>query len=87
MNQPSLSTQILSSVGAVLILVAYIGHQAKWMSSDKPAYNILNTVGAAILAYVAMRPLQVGFVALEGTWTLVSIVALYKTVSRRQLVT
>jgi hypothetical protein len=85
MNQPSLSIQILSSIGAVLILIAYIGHQLKWswMSSDKPLYNLLNTIGAAILAYVAFKPLQVGFVVLEGTWTIISIYALYKTLSRR----
>jgi hypothetical protein len=83
MNQPSFEIQILSSIGAVLILIAYIGHQMKWMDSEKPTYNLLNTVGAAILAYVAMRPLQVGFVVLEGTWTVISIYALYRTLSRR----
>jgi hypothetical protein len=85
MNQPSLLTQVLSSIGAIVILVAYIGHQMKWgwMDSDKPVYNLLNAVGAAILAYVALRPLQVGFVVLEGTWTLISIYALYRTLTRR----
>ena len=85
MNQPSLLTQVLSSIGAIVILVAYIGHQMKWswMDSDKPTYNLLNAVGAAILAYVALRPLQVGFVVLEGTWTLISIYALYRTLTRR----
>jgi hypothetical protein len=73
----------MSSVGALLILIAYIGHQMKWMDSEKPLYNVLNTFGAAILAYVAFEPLQVGFVVLEGTWTVVSIYALYKTLSRR----
>lgn len=83
MTQPPLYIQVLSSIGAVLILIAYIGHQMKWMSSDRPLYNLLNTFGAAILAYVAFEPLQVGFVVLEGTWTVVSIYALYKTLSRR----
>jgi predicted ABC-type exoprotein transport system permease subunit len=85
MDQPSALTQVLSSVGAVLILLAYIGHQMKWkwMDSGRLTYNLLNTVGAAILAYIALRPLQVGFVVLEGTWTLVSIYALYKTLTRR----
>jgi hypothetical protein len=83
MNQPSFETQVLSSIGALVILIAYIGHQMKWMDSERASYNLLNTVGGAILAYVAIRPLQVGFVVLEGTWTVISLYALYRTLSRR----
>jgi hypothetical protein len=85
MNKPSLVTQVMSSIGALLILIAYIGHQMKWMDSEKPLYNVLNTFGAAILAYVAFEPLQVGFVILEGTWTLVSVYALYKTLTQKNV--
>ena len=76
--QISLGTQILSFAGAVLILVAYVAHQTHTMDSRRVAYNLLNTVGAAILAWIALRPLQVGFVVLEVTWTLVSAVALVR---------
>ena len=83
MNQPSLFTQALSSIGAALILVAYVGHQVKWkrMDSLRVPYNLLNTVGAGILAYIALRPLQVGFAVMESTWTVVSLVALYRALS------
>jgi hypothetical protein len=74
----SLGTQIFSFAGAMLILVAYIGHQAKWMDARKPAYNLLNAAGAAILAWIALRPLQVGFAIMEITWTVVSVVALIR---------
>jgi vacuolar-type H+-ATPase subunit I/STV1 len=74
--QISIGTQILSFAGAMLILVAYIAHQTRWMDSRRAVYNLLNTVGAAILAWIALRPLQVGFVVLEVTWTLVSAIAL-----------
>ena len=83
MNQPPLFTQVLSSLGAALILIAYVGHQVKWkqMDSLRVPYNLFNTVGAAILAYIAMRPLQVGFAVMESTWTVVSLVALYRAVA------
>jgi hypothetical protein len=83
MNQPSLFTQVLSSLGAALILVAYIGHQAKWkpMDSLSVPYNLLNTAGGAILAYIALRPLQVGFAVMESTWAIVSVMALYRAVA------
>ena len=68
-----LARQLASFVGALLILVAYAGHQLKWMDSRKATYNILNAVGSAILAYIAFHPFQVGFVVLEVTWTVISV--------------
>jgi hypothetical protein len=74
----SLARQLASFVGALLILVAYVGHQLTWMDSRKATYNILNAIGSAILAYVAFHPFQVGFVVLEVTWVLISVYALLK---------
>jgi len=73
-------TQIASFFGAVLILAAYIGHQMKWMDSRKAAYNILNVIGSGILAYIAFRPFQLGFVMLESIWALISVYALLRGV-------
>jgi len=70
--------QLASFVGALLILIAYVGHQMKWMDSRKPPYNILNAIGSAILAYIAFHPFQIGFVVLEVTWAIVSVYALWK---------
>ncbi|HEV8262803.1 MAG TPA: hypothetical protein VGQ19_18870 [Burkholderiales bacterium] len=72
----SLATQVVSSFGAALILIAYAGHQFGWMDPRRPSYNILNAIGSGILAYIAFRPLQLGFVMLEVAWTLVSLYAL-----------
>ncbi len=72
----SLQSQLLSLAGAVLILVGYLGHQMKWLDARRPFYNVVNTLGAAILAYIAFRPLQVGFAIMEVTWTVTSVAAL-----------
>jgi hypothetical protein len=74
----SLARQIFSFVGALLILIGYAGHQLSWMDSRKPAYNILNALGSAILAYIAFRPFQLGFVVMEVAWMLISLRALIK---------
>jgi hypothetical protein len=74
--QISLARQIASFVGALLILVAYAGAQFNWMSPRRAWYNILNAVGSAILAYIAFRPFQIGFVLLEVAWTIISLYAL-----------
>ena len=73
-----LARQIASFVGALLILVAYAGHQMKWIDPRKTAYNVLNAVGSAILAYIAFHPFQIGFVVLEVAWTLISVYALMR---------
>ena len=74
----SLARQVASFLGALLILFAYVGHQLGWMDSRRAAYNILNTIGSAILAYIAFHPFQVGFVVLEVTWVLISLYALVR---------
>jgi hypothetical protein len=74
----SMWRQSASFVGAMLILVAYAGHQMGWMNPRRAAYNILNAIGSAILGYIAFHPFQVGFVILEVTWTLISIYALLR---------
>jgi hypothetical protein len=74
----SLARQLASFAGALLILVAYVGHQMRWMDARKAGYNILNAAGSAILAYIAFRPFQVGFVVLEVVWTVISVYALMR---------
>jgi hypothetical protein len=74
----SLFRQLASFAGALLILIAYAGHQLGWMNARHSAYNILNGVGSAILAYIAFHPFQVGFVILEVAWTAISLFALVR---------
>jgi hypothetical protein len=65
--------QIVSVVGALLILAAYTGHQLGRLGREHPAYHWMNLVGALILTVIAYRAQQWGFVLLEGVWTAVSI--------------
>jgi hypothetical protein len=68
----------------MLILFAYVALQFKRMRQESVWFNLLNAVGSAILVYVAFHPFQVGFVVLEGVWSIVSVVALVKTVVSNQ---
>jgi len=76
--------QSLSLLGAAMILIAYAGHQMHRMDSRAALYNLLNAAGAAILAYIAMRPFQAGFAVMESTWTVISFVALIKALRARR---
>lgn len=74
----SLGRQLFSFAGALLILIAYIGHQLKWMDARKPLYSVLNAVGSGILGYIALKPFQLGFVVLEFVWVAVSVYAMFR---------
>ncbi|HET8668185.1 MAG TPA: hypothetical protein VFM10_09410 [Terriglobales bacterium] len=69
----------------MLILVAYIGHQLKWINPAKPLYNVMNGVGSGILGFYAFWPrFQAGFVVLEVVWTAISIFALFRALRREK---
>lgn len=63
-------------MGAMLILIGYAGYQLKWMDARRAPYNVLNAVGSGILAYIAFRPFQLGFVVMEVAWVVLSLYAL-----------
>lgn len=74
-----LTRQLISFVGALLILIAYVGHQMGWIHSRRVSYNLMNAVGSAILLWIALHPFQIGFIVLEGVWTVISIWALLRS--------
>jgi hypothetical protein len=65
--------QIASLAGAALILSAYVALQLGWLSATDRMYNLLNLVGAALLAWVAITDRRIGFILLEVIWAAVSI--------------
>lgn len=82
MTTPSLTIQILSLLGAMLCLIAYVAHQFHWMDARKFTYNICNAIGSGILATIAFHPFQAGFWLMESVWALVSLYALLKVFRR-----
>jgi hypothetical protein len=70
--------QVISVVGALLILGAYFSYQRGWMGRENRWYSAMNLVGGALLAWVATIDQRWGFVLLEGTWALLSIPPLIK---------
>jgi len=45
--------QIISLIGAALILAAYVALQRGWMQREDQRYNALNLVGSVLLTYSA----------------------------------
>jgi hypothetical protein len=70
--------QIVSLVGSLLILAAFSANQLGRMTAEQRLYTVLNLVGSAILAVVALSEEQWGFLLLEGVWAIVSAYALVR---------
>jgi hypothetical protein len=76
--------QFIQILGAVLVLVAYIAAQLRMLDGKSYPYLVLNLLGSGLLAVLAAAGAQWGFLLLEGTWALVSLLSLgARLVARR----
>ena len=65
--------QLVSLVGALLILAAYLANSRQWLGPPDRVYNLMNLVGGGLLFWVAVVDHRIGFVILEGAWALIAI--------------
>lgn len=75
--------QIVSVIGALLVLIPFGATQLGKMQPTSLVYQLMNLFGAAGLTAVAIIERQYGFILLEGTWSLASIVGLVRLRSDR----
>jgi len=75
--------QIVSLVGAGMILLAFLGAQSGKLDQKGIPYLLLNLIGSAVLAIIAARAKQLGLTLLEGAWAFITLFSLstvlYKT--------
>ena len=74
--------QLVSVVGALLILLPFAGSQLGRWSTQSLSYQVMNLVGSAGLTAVAVIEVQYGFILLEGTWAIVSTIGLARVLSK-----
>jgi hypothetical protein len=68
--------QAVQLIGAILILIPFAGAQLKRMDVASVPYQLMNLVGSAMLTATAAMNAQYGFILLEGTWAVMSLVGL-----------
>lgn len=74
--------QVVSLLGAVLILIPFAASQLHRLAVATLAYQIPNLVGSAALTLVAVLEHQYGFILLEGTWAIMSAIGLIGVLRR-----
>jgi hypothetical protein len=74
--------QIVSVLGAVLILLPFAASQVGRMKTTSLAYQLLNLIGSGALTMVAVLERQYGFILLEGSWAAMSLVGLARQLQR-----
>ena len=74
--------QIVSLIGAAMILAAFGAQQAGKLAPEAPAYLVLNLAGSLILTYFAVEARNLGLIVLEGSWAAISLVSLARSVGR-----
>jgi len=65
--------QIVSLLGAAMILAAFAAQQAGRLRPTDGVYLALNVAGSAILTYFAVQAGNFGLIALEGSWAVISL--------------
>lgn len=78
----AVTLQVISVLGALLILLPFAAAQFGRMTPASLAYQALNLLGSATLAAIALHDRQYGFLLLEGTWATVSLWGLLKVLRR-----
>ncbi len=71
-------SQIASTLGALLILIGYVGLQMGRVKEQDMPYLHLNFLGGFLLLVAALVTGQVGFIILEGSWVGITLFGYYK---------
>ena len=70
--------QLLSLVGAALILLGFAGLQLGRLRREGAVFSLMNFVGSSLLSVVAIQDRRLGFIILEAAWALLSLIPLVR---------
>ena len=77
--------QLLSVVGALMVLAAYGLIQSGIWRELNPGYLVLNIVGSVLLGIVAVVERQAGFILLEFAWVGLGLVGVVRAWKARRV--
>ena len=71
-------------IGVAILLLAYLLNLSGKLDQKGLAYILMNVIGAGLACLASYLINYIPFVILEGTWTLVSLIALIKYFSPKR---
>lgn len=78
------TTDIIGTIGVSLILIAYFLNSFSLIKKDGGLFFVLNIFGGAIACFSSYLIRFWPFVVLEGTWAVISVIALLKSIKKPQ---
>ena len=78
------TNDIIGTIGVGMILLAYFLNIFSWIKKDGVLFYMMNIVGASIACFTSYLINYFPFVILEGTWAIVSVIGLLKSIKKPQ---
>jgi amino acid permease len=78
------TNDIIGTIGVGIILLAYFLNIFSWIKKDGVLFYMMNIVGASIACFTSYLINYIPFVILEGTWAIVSVIGLQKSIKKPQ---
>lgn len=75
-------TDIISTIGVALILLAFILNTFNYISGTGKIFFLLNSIGGAFACYGSILLNSLPFIVLEGTWSIVALIGLIKNLKQ-----
>jgi hypothetical protein len=75
-------TDLISTIGVSLILLAFILNTFNYISNSSKFYFAMNIIGGAFACYGSVLLSSLPFIILEGTWGLVALIGFIKMLSK-----
>ena len=75
---------IIGSIGVLIILIAYFLNNFSIIKQNGNLYFFLNIIGASIACYTSYLINYIPFIILEGSWAIISVIGLIKTIKKPQ---
>jgi hypothetical protein len=77
------TTDWIGFIGVAILLAAFFLNLFNKLDKDSVAYLSMNILGAGLACYASVLLKYLPFILLEGCWTLVSMIGLFKIIKSK----
>jgi hypothetical protein len=74
---------LIGSVGVAILVIAFFLNLIDKLNSRSVIYSLMNTIGAGFAATASYMIHYWPFIVLEGVWTVVSLIGLFRAMRRK----